>query len=140
MKTRRSGGTTLIELVVAILIISTAAATIVGLLAYMSRNSAEALMRTQSTAIAQAYIDMISAQQFDATTDAIMSFNGRTDVGARDRYGAVIANAAQYTVTIAVTQTGLGGIPANDMRRITVTVTDPFSGWMLLTAFRSRHP
>src|SRR5690606_19079683 len=75
MIVRSQRGMTLIELVVAIVVISMAAGTIIGLLAFMSRSSAEGMARVQSAAIANAYLQDILRRDFD-TVDG---FDGRVD-------------------------------------------------------------
>ena len=99
---RAQSGVTLIELVIAIVVIATAAATLVGLLAYMSRNSAEGMSRAQSAAIANAYLNEVLRAQFDASEDDIDGYDGRIDVGARSALGTVPDELQSYTVAIDV--------------------------------------
>jgi prepilin-type N-terminal cleavage/methylation domain-containing protein len=53
MNRNQTRGFTLVELVVAIVVISMAGTTLVGLLTYMSKRSAEEMTRSQSAALAQ---------------------------------------------------------------------------------------
>lgn len=136
MNRRPQRGMTLIELVVAIVVISMAAGTIVGLLAFMSRNSAEGMARVQSATIANAYLQDILRKSFDDVDD----FDGRVDDGALDAFGNPIAGFENYTVTIDVGSSGIGNLSSADARVITVTVRDPLGELVRISGFKTRHP
>lgn len=148
MNRTRSRGFTLVELVIAIVVISTAGATLVGLLTYMSKRSAEEMTRSQSAALAQSYLSEIMGQPFydlggpaelgrsdyDDVSDYVM-----TNAVPADRFGNAIAALANYRVSVSVQPASLGTILAINCRRITVTVTDPFGNQVVLTAFKTAH-
>ena len=136
MSRRAQSGVTLVELVVAIVIIAMAAATIVGLLAFMSRNSAETMVQAQSASIANAYLNEVLDNPFDDVDD----YDGRIDDGVVDAFGNAVPNLADYTVAIEVTTPGLGAIPNGDTHLVTITVTDPLGDVVKLGGFKARHP
>lgn len=144
-----SQGFTLVELVVAIVVIAAAGATLVGLLAYISKRSAEDMAVAQSATLAQAYLGEIMGQpfndpggppeagrnDFDDIADYAMS-----NAAPTDRFGNALPNLSAYSVSVQIQQVALGAIPAPDARRITVTVTDPFGDRVVLSAFKTAHP
>jgi MSHA pilin protein MshD len=147
----RSRGVTLIELVIAITIVAIAATTILGLIGNIAFNSADAMVRQQAVAIAQAYLDEITQRWVvdpngsppytgRGSYDLVDQYNGLVDVGAHDQFGTPIASLAAYTVAVATTPTGaLTGIPAAAARRIDVTVTYPPNGSVTLSGYRTDY-
>jgi MSHA pilin protein MshD len=147
----RERGVTMIELVVAITIVSMAAAAVLGAMSTISTRSANVMVRHQSVAIAEAYLEEILAKPVAnpnpalaettrATWDYVDQYNGLIDVGAHDQYGNAIPNLASYTVTVAVVQTsGLTGIAASNARRIDITVTDPTGIQVALSGYRTNY-
>jgi len=122
-------GFTLIEVIMAIMIISLALA---GVLLVMNQNiakSADPVITTQARSIAQSYLEEIMLQSYAdpdgidpeatrATFDDVDDYDGLVDNGARDQFGSAIASLAAYTATVSVSLTTLGAIPA---KFITVT-------------------
>lgn len=144
-------GATLIELVVAIVIITAAAGTIVGLLAFMSRSSADAMVQAQTASIANAYLNEILARSFAdpdgipdagrANADDVDDYPGcLPDTLVRDRYGNAVANLGDYRVAVVITQPGLGAVPAAQTRLVQVTVTSPLGDFTRLGVFKTQHP
>ncbi len=136
MTPRSEHGMTLIELVIAIAVISMAAATIIGLLGFISRSSAAGMTRAQSTTVANAYLQDILRRSFDDVDD----FDGRIDHGVVDALGNTIAGLENYTVAIDVSSAGIANLSSNDAHLVTVTVTDPLGESVVLSGFRARHP
>jgi MSHA pilin protein MshD len=147
----RQRGLTMIELVVAITIVSMAAVAVLGAMSAISTRSANVMVRHQAVAIAEAYLEEILAKPVAnpnpalpattrATWDYVDQYNGLVDVGAHDQYGNAIANLAGYTVTVAVVQSsGLTGIAASAARRIDITVTDPTGIQVALSGYRTNY-
>jgi len=144
----RQSGVTLIELVVAIVIVAMAATAILGAMASITMRSAETMVRQQAVAVAEAYLEEILLQPVAfpggvlPTTRATFNdedqYNGLSDVGAHDQFGNAIAFLAGYNVSVAVTQTtALTGIAAAQARQINVTVTDPNGVTVRLTGYRA---
>jgi len=156
--TRSQRGATLIELIVAIVIIAAAAGTIVGLLAAMSRNSANAMTQVQSASIANAYLDEILARSFAdpggpveagrADADDVGDYLNASvlpDTIVRDRQGVALAEFANYQVAISITQpswnvAGWPGIPSASLWQVTVRVTSPTGDVTQLVGLKSKHP
>ena len=147
-------GFTLIELIVALVIIATAAATILGVMSAVDSRSAEAMQRTQAISIANAYLREIIAQPFvdpagadgevaRAAFDDVDDYNNLPTATVSDRFGNPIAGLDNYQVAVNVTQTAIGPggalVAANRSLRITVTVTSPSQYIVSLSAFRTRH-
>ena len=144
----RQSGVTLIELVVAIVIVAMAATAILGAMASITMRGAETMVRQQAVAVAEAYLEEILLQPVAfpggvlPTTRATFNdedqYNGLSDVGAHDQFGNAIAFLAGYNVSVAVTQTtALTGIAAAQARQINVTVTDPNGVTVRLTGYRA---
>ena len=115
-------GTTLIELVVAIVIITMVAGTIIGVLAKMSKGSAETMAHSQSVNIASAYINRALG---DSYTN-VVNYNGQTSY------------EGDYRVDTFVTNVALG-VPPTQSRRVQVRVTDPWGTEVWLTGFKANH-
>ncbi|MGA9032233.1 MAG: prepilin-type N-terminal cleavage/methylation domain-containing protein [Sulfuricaulis sp.] len=129
----RMRGVTLVELIVAIVILGVALA---GVLMVFIRNtsaSADPLIWHQATAIAEAYLEEALTKNFTdpdgtnvgetrATYDNVLDYNF-TDVGARDQNGNPINGLGGYTVQVQAIAATLNGIPNTAAIRVTVTVT-----------------
>ena len=150
MKTRAAclSGVTLIEVVVAIVIVAMAATAILGAMASITMRGAETMVRQQAVAVAEAYLEEILLQPVAfpggvvPTTRASFNdedqYNGLSDVGAHDQFGNAIAFLSGYNVSVAVTQTtSLTGIAAAQARQINVTVADPNGVTVRLTGYRA---
>ena len=134
---RSNGGFTLIETVLAIVILSTAGITLIGVMASMAKTSAEGFASTQSVSIARSYIDNILEQSsFADVTD----YHGQVHIGARDAYGNVIPELSNYRVAITAQNVGFDSISSSSARLVTVTVTDPLGRQFVLSGFRTSHP
>ena len=132
---QRQSGSTLIELVIAIVIISIAASAILMAISTSVGSSADPMIRHQAVAIAEAYLEEIALKSFDdpdgvdgeATRDLyddVDDYNGLVDNGARNQFDAAIADLADYTVSVAVTASaGLPPIASTDVYLISVTIT-----------------
>jgi MSHA pilin protein MshD len=148
---RRQRGVTLIELVVAITIVSIAVGGVLGAISAFSSRSADAMLQQQAIAIAQAYLDEILQRWVvdpngtppntgRGSWDTVDQYNGLSDVGARDQYGNAIAALAGYSVSVAVTPSGaLPGVASASARRIDVTVTHAPNVTVVLTGYRTSY-
>ena len=132
----RQLGATLIEMVVSILLMSVTLTSVMMVITQVGRSSADPMIRTQATAIAQAYLDEILVQALDdpdgaesggaepgetrANYDDVSDYHGLTDTsGARDQLDAAIAGLDGYNVNVTVSGATIGGYPA---KRIQVQV------------------
>lgn len=140
---------TLIEVVIAIVIMGIVGATLIGLLARMSSQSAANLLSIQRTSLAGAYLDEILARSFDcaspaagrANFDCVSDYDG-IDEAPTDRYGNTVANLGGFRVQVSAgpNAAGLGAIPAAETLLVRVRVTDPFGEQTVLGGFKTRHP
>jgi MSHA pilin protein MshD len=144
-------GVTLIELVVAITIVSIAATAVLGAMSAITTRSADAMIQQQAIAVAQAYLEEILQRPvldpdgvgpesgrgaFDNTDD----YNGLADSGAHDQFGNAIAALADYNVAVSVAQSSaLTGIAAASVRRIDVTVTHTSGVTVNLSGYRTAY-
>jgi MSHA pilin protein MshD len=146
----RPRGFTLIELIVAITIVSIAATTILGTIAAVSSRSADAMLQQQAGAIAQAYLDEILQRWVidpngtppnsgRGSWDLVDQYNGLVDVGAQDQFGNALGLSA-YTVSVSVVQSAaLPGIVATAARRIDVTVTRAPNISVIVSGYRTNY-
>lgn len=131
----RQSGFTLVELVMAIVIISIAVGGVMLVFVVALTHSADPQRQQQAIAIGQAYMDEILARDYAdpdgsnvgevrATFDDVLDYNG-INQSPRDQDGNAIAGLNDYTVRVSVVDsTALG--PAGDTvtaRRIDVRVT-----------------
>lgn len=147
-------GMTLIELVISIVIIGVASAGLFTALAAIGGRSADPLLRQQSLAIAEAYLEEILLQPFldpatgsqcpaapasRAAFDNVCDYAGLDDEGARSASGAVIAALSGYRVQVSVEAQAWNGLPASDVLVIGVTVSDPAGQPLQLSGYRARY-
>ena len=135
-------GISLIELILFMVIVSTALA---GLLSVMNVNtigSVDPLIRKQALTIAESLLEEVELHDFAnpdggftgaaiqanrASFDDVMDYNGfaTTGIYPADGSATVVPGLADYDVSVTVTNTAWDSIPAADAVQITVTVTDP---------------
>ena len=144
-------GVTLVELVIAIVVIGIAASVILGLLSANVGASADPMVRQQGVAIARAYIEEIMLRSFvdpdgadgeaaRVDFDDVDDYNGLVDVGARDQFNNAIAGLGPYTVAVNVSGSGaLPGVPAMDALRVDVTVSRAPHLAFTLSGYRTRQ-
>lgn len=146
--TATARGFTLIELVVAIVVLAIAVAGVVAGLTAISVGSADEMVSEQASAIASAYMNEVLQKPFGANDgqvlrpnlDVVDDYAGLSNVGVRDQTGAVVPGLAQFTVTVTVTPTALGLVPAAEAREVDVSVTHPSGISVVLSGFRTQHP
>jgi MSHA pilin protein MshD len=147
---KQTAGFTLIEMVLAITIISVISMTMLGVMSASAGRSGDAMVATQSILVANAYLQEIQSQAFAdpampdgevgrVNFDDVDDYNGLTDVGARDASGTAIAGLAGYRVDVTVIS-GAWGAPSVPSKLITVRVTDPMNGITVLAGYRTDTP
>lgn len=153
LQRRWQQGVTLIELIVAITIVSIAATTILGTMGTVASRSADAMIQQQAIAIGQAYLDEILQRLVvdpnpsgpppntgRGSWNLVDQYNGLTDVGARDQFNNAIAALSAYTVTVSVVpSSALTGIANSAARRIDVTVTHTPNVAVTLSGYRTSY-
>jgi MSHA pilin protein MshD len=150
MRRHRELGVALIELVVSIVIVSIAAASVLGLLSRTTEHSADAMIISQAVSIAEAYLEEISLKPFAdpdgvdgegnrADFDDVDDYDGLVDAGAADQFGNPIAALSGYTVAVTVTgSAALPTVPAADAVRVDVRVSFPPSVNLTLSGYKTR--
>lgn len=141
-------GLTLVELIVAMVVISIAVVGVMAVTTYTTRHSADPVLRHQALAIAEAYMEEISLKDLvdpDADGegsrslyDDVDDYDGLVDNGAVDQNGNAIGGLGNYRVAVTVVPAnyGPGGAQVAGMR-IDVTVTDPAGEDLTLTGYRA---
>jgi MSHA pilin protein MshD len=141
-------GVNLIELIIAIVVISIAVSGVLLVFTQAVRFSADPMVQTQAIAIAEAYLDEILARPVtdpDAGSETRANFDNVGDYAAivdqppTDQNGIPLPGLGDYRVTVAVTpNVSLGpagaAVPAS---RIDVTVTHSTVVNFTLTGYRA---
>jgi MSHA pilin protein MshD len=148
---RHSRGVTLIELVITIAVLSAAAAALLGAMSFVAKDSGEAMIRQQASAVAHAYLAEVLSRptgpnpvveptrlQFNNVWD----YNGLNNpAGARDPFDAPIAGLENYAVTVTVANgmlgTGALALPVGRAQRVDVTVRHVTGIVVLATGYRT---
>ncbi len=149
----RQRGISLVELVVAIVVISVAVAGTLLAFNQTTRRSADAMVEEQAVAIAEAYLEEILLKPFSdpdgidgevgrVNFDDIDDYNGLLDNGARDQDDAPIAGLGGYVVQVSVLNEALNGVPAPQSLRADVRVTHATLPEIdiLLSGYRTDYP
>jgi MSHA pilin protein MshD len=141
-------GFTLIEIVVAVLVLAIAVCGSMAALSAISVQSADAMVTEQATAIASAYLNEVLQKPFGtfdgrttrSTLDVVDDYNGLKNVGVRDQTGALVTGLSKYTVTVSVGPGTLGSAPAAQVREIDVTVVHSSGVTVVLSGYRTKYP
>lgn len=147
--TRSQRGVTLIELIMAIVIVSVALTGVMQIVGFSITHSADPMIDRQALSIAEAYLEEILLKSFvdpgggaesgRADFDNVDDYNGLSDVGAKDQQGSAIAALSAYTVNVTVTATALNGVPSADSRKVEVIVSHPSGINLSLVGYRTRY-
>ena len=154
---KRMAGVTLIELIIAIVIISAALAGLVGAFTQANRASADPVVTQQMLAIGESMMEEVLLKPFtdpDGAPPAAIraQFNdvrdydpvddlnyGYASTGIKDTDGAAIAGLGNYNVNVRVNVNGvtLTNVPAGQAMRVIVTVSNG-DQQLALTGWRTR--
>ena len=155
---RSQKGLTLVELVIAIVVVSIAVTAVMGTMASIGGRSADPVVLLQAQAIADSYMDEISSKAFvypdpgpickavppgnRADYTAVCDYNSLPDTVVRNSAGVAIPELSAYSVAVAITvNAGADFSPAittADALKIEVTVTSP-NGPFSITGYRTRY-
>lgn len=165
MRTRRAGrqgGVTLVELILAMVIVGVAVGGMLAAFNTTSKRSADPIVQKQLAVVAEGMMEEILLKPFDVEPNlAVPGRDGFTDVRDFDCYNLIvsastgcadekpiregifdvsdnaIAALRRYTVGVRVLPVALTGVPVAQALRITVTVTNIDSGEnFVLTGWR----
>jgi MSHA pilin protein MshD len=148
----KMAGVTLVELIMAIVVVGVAFAGMMAAYASMVGRSADPMVYQQAIAIADSFLEEISAKDYPASFsgncpaspgnrtlfDDVCDYAGYTSSNLTDIAGNVLGISG-YQVAIAVTAAGGQlGIAANDALLVTVSVTHPLGSTLSLSTYRVR--
>ena len=146
----RQAGVSLVELLLSIVIVATAASAVLAALSSTTGASADPMVRRQAASIAEAYLEEILLKSFAdpdgadgealrADFDDVDDYNGLVDAGARDQFGNAIPELGDYTVSVIVSaSSALPGVPAADALRVDVNVAWETSISFTTSGYRTR--
>lgn len=137
---RPQQGTTLIELLVSIVILSVAVTGIMMVITQLAGSSADPMLREQATAIAQSYMEEVLLQpltdpqggetngaeagEVRPVYDDVWDYAGLNDsTGALDQSGTAITGLEAYNIDITIAGSTLGPGAGSPAVRIEVRVT-----------------
>jgi MSHA pilin protein MshD len=148
-------GFTLVELIIAIVIISVALTGTMLAISLTSKYSADPMTNRQASAIAQAYLDEILTQAFPtsfpcgtppsggrSTYTNICDYQGLSNTGAQDQYGNPISGLGSYNVAVNIdgTTAALGTLtPGTQVVRVDVTVTRNLMPTLIISGYRTNY-
>lgn len=154
MSIKHSRGFSLVELIIAIIIMSVGLAGLMSVIPVAIRSSADPLIDKQALTIAEGMLNEITAKPFSnpangfagpatqanrALFDDVADYNGYSSTGAYSISGvAPIPGLGSYDVAITVAGTALGTATAADCFLIAVTVTYP-GGTVNLSGYRLNY-
>ena len=139
-------GFTLIELVIAIVVIGIAVTGILTVMNETTAHSADPMIEHQEIAVAQAYLEEILSKSYTTQPgagsrknfDDVDDYNGLHDPQATNELGQTIAGLKGYAVDVTVTDNAtLGTI--NTAKQVDVTVTGPNGTTIMLTGYRTDY-
>lgn len=146
----RQQGFTLIEMIMAIVVIGVGLAGVLVAFNQGVKNSADPVLRKQLQAVAEELMEEVALKPYAATANTtsgcarstfndIFDYNGYTTTGqVCDIDGNAIAALNGLSVAISVVGSALGGIPASAAAQITVTVSQG-SDSISLTSWRTNY-
>ena len=147
---KNNKGVTLIELIVAMVVISVVVVGVLSVINYTVLYSADPVLRHQALAIAEAYMEEITLKNYsDPDSDGEVSRNlyddvddyaGLIDNGAADQNGNGIIGLENYRVSVNVVPQSFGPAMAQIVGlEVVVTVTDPAGENLILSGFRADY-
>jgi MSHA pilin protein MshD len=151
---RRSLGASLIEVLLAIIVISVGVVGLLGTSVFALRDSADPVLRKQALSIGESLLSEILLKDFNNPTggfsgaatpanrpffDDVLDYNGYASTGAFTVEGIAIPALSAYNVAVTVTGQSLGtGVDVantTNSRLVTVTVSYP-GGQIAIAGYR----
>jgi len=162
---RAQRGTSLVEVIIFVVIVSIAVVSVVSALSLAVRQSGDPLVQRQTLAIAESLIQEIDSQPYaqkdpynpTGPDDAIGAETGETRAGSPLPFdnpndysgysetgivapdGTAVAGLGTYSASVVATQQSMGNVPASDGLLVVVTATGPDGQPVTLTTFRARY-
>ena len=155
----RQAGVSLLELILAIVIIGVAMASVMSVFLVSTQHSADPMVVQQAELIAEAYLDEILAKKFydpdtnnvcpaaeasRALYDNVCDYNMASPQAPADQFGTAIVALAAYSVQVTVSNSGvtLNGTDNTSVirvLRVDVNVTGPNGTNLTLTGYRTNY-
>jgi MSHA pilin protein MshD len=142
---QRAAGATLVELIITIVVVGIALASIMSVFVVTTQHSADPMARVQAQILAEGYLDEILLKKFyDTTTSKVCPAGAPSHASYVCGYnGLSEVPIAGYTAIVAVTSAGvtLNGLNNASVIRVLqvdVTVTGPGST-ITLTGYRANY-
>jgi len=145
---KRMAGVTLVELIIAIVIVGTALAGLVAAYNRANAASADPLIAQQILAIAETMMEEVMLKPYGgqqtvkpanrADYTEVGHYNGYATTGIVDVGGNPIAGLARYNVQVSVDPAALTNVAATDAVRIRVLVTQASGQNLQLTGWRTK--
>ncbi|MES2126210.1 MAG: prepilin-type N-terminal cleavage/methylation domain-containing protein [Pseudomonadota bacterium] len=151
MWNRHQSGITLIELIIAIVIVSVGVAGLVGAFAMSTRTSTDPVIYKQMSAIAEALMEEITLKPYTVAANSapaqakgretfndVRDFNGySTTTGMVDIDGAAVPGLSYYNVVVSATtpNPGLPNVTTGEAIKIIVTVNYGADGSHITDSF-----
>lgn len=145
---RRCSGFTLIEMIIAIVVIAVGLAGVLSAFNVVVRSSSDPLVRKQMLALAEEMMEEVMLKPYAAGPGsiALCDRSGADDISDYNGYhqavcsvdGVAIPALADYTIDVVVTAAALGAIAAGNASSVTVTVTHG-SDTVTLTGWRANY-
>lgn len=143
MSVRRGGGFTLVEMVIAIVIISVGLAGVLAAFSTTVRSSADPMIRKQMLAVAEEMLEEIQLKPYvvsgaapanllvacgaagaaRAAFDDVSDYHNYQTSSICDIDGGPVAGLGDYAVQVSVVVSNLGAPPVAAAKKISVTVT-----------------
>jgi MSHA pilin protein MshD len=142
---RQAAGFTLVELIIAIVVVGIALASIMSVFVVTTQHSADPMMRVQAQILAEGYLDEILLKKFyDTTTSRVCPGGAPSHANFVCGYNGLSETPiAGYTASVSVTSSGvtLGSLNnASVIRVLQVDVTVAGSGTSItLTGYRANY-
>lgn len=147
----RSRGVALLEVVIALVVIATAAGAVLAASSLAAVNQSRLYVQQQGLSVANAYLEEIRSRAFSdpdgingevarSAFDDVGDYSGLRDVGARDASGAAIPGFNNWTIDVRVVPWALPGlVVAADGRQIEVQATRAGTGTtVIVTGYKVR--
>lgn len=149
MSSRRASGFTLIEMIIAIVIISVGLAGVLLAFTTAVKSSADPLIHKQMLAIAEEMMEEVLLKPYAVgpgtisgcdrhNADDVSDYNGYNQPVCDISGTAIFSPSTTYTVTVAVVPAGdLGALSSSNVKKVTVTVNHGSSDALTLVGWRT---
>jgi MSHA pilin protein MshD len=151
---KRQSGVTILELVIAIVVVGIALGGTMLTIEQAARRSADPMLQRQAISIAEAYLEEILQKDFldpddetlcptaEATRDLydnVCDYDNLDDTGARNQAGTAASGLSAYRIEIDIDTTAtLGSLTSSaDVIRVDARVTDPMGRTLLVSGYRT---